>query len=268
MNLHVKKKINSFIKKAHRVYINFKALGVISGLHLYIRVYILKEQSYSLNYLDLKLEKWLNFENGFFIEAGGNDGISQSNTLNLEKKKKWRGILIEPVPSLAAASKNNRPGIITEAVALVGMDYQGTSIKITVCHLMSTIEGHNSQVDAKKHLEIAQSLYGVEPTTIEVPAVTLTSILEKNEVKNIDLLSLDVEGFEAQALKGLDFSRYAPKYILVEVRNKQEIDSILGEKYREVAILTDNKTFGYKDILYKLNQKNDCDGKNNKKNSI
>lgn len=39
----------------------------------------------ALDGLDDKFSKYLNFRNGFFIEAGGNDGISQSNTYYLER---------------------------------------------------------------------------------------------------------------------------------------------------------------------------------------
>ena len=42
---------------------------------------------YALNGLDKKLEKYLNYNNGFFIELGANDGITQSNTYFYEKKK-------------------------------------------------------------------------------------------------------------------------------------------------------------------------------------
>ena len=35
---------------------------------------------------------------GFFIEAGANDGEFISNTLELEKKYGWTGLLIEPNP--------------------------------------------------------------------------------------------------------------------------------------------------------------------------
>jgi hypothetical protein len=38
-------------------------------------------KSYSLNDLDLKLKAYLNFQRGYFIEAGANDGLDQSNTL-------------------------------------------------------------------------------------------------------------------------------------------------------------------------------------------
>jgi len=39
--------------------------------------------------------KYIDYPNGFFIEAGANDGIAQSYTYELEKNG-WRGILIEP----------------------------------------------------------------------------------------------------------------------------------------------------------------------------
>ena len=53
-----------------------------------IRFYIKRKFStfVALNCLDKKLEKYLNYKNGFYIEIGANDGISKSNTMFLEKK--------------------------------------------------------------------------------------------------------------------------------------------------------------------------------------
>jgi hypothetical protein len=50
----------------------------------------------SINNLDKKLLKYLNFKNGFYIECGANDGVNQSNTWYFEKSLNWIGILIEP----------------------------------------------------------------------------------------------------------------------------------------------------------------------------
>ena len=36
--------------------------------------------------------------NGFFIEAGADDFLSGSNTLLLEEKYNWTGLLVEPIP--------------------------------------------------------------------------------------------------------------------------------------------------------------------------
>ena len=38
-------------------------------------------------------------KNGFYIECGGLDGERSSNTLHLELKRKWNGLLVEMDPS-------------------------------------------------------------------------------------------------------------------------------------------------------------------------
>ena len=46
---------------------------------------------------------------GFFVEAGAFDGYVQSNTYYLERARGWRGLLVEPVPTLARAARRERP---------------------------------------------------------------------------------------------------------------------------------------------------------------
>jgi hypothetical protein len=54
-------------------------------------------------------------------------------------------------------------------------------------------------------------------SVIQVPTRTLDSILEEAETPvPIDLLSIDVEGHEAEVLRGFDFSRWQPRLILIE----------------------------------------------------
>ena len=68
-----------------------------------------KEKKYfGLNSLDKKLKKYLNYNEGYFIELGANDGVSQSNTYYFEKNNKWNGILIEPVIHNYIKCKKNR----------------------------------------------------------------------------------------------------------------------------------------------------------------
>ena len=60
----------------------------------------------ALNELDKKIEKYLNYKDGFFIEMGANDGINQSNTVFLERKYNWHGMLIEPSEKFTLLKKN------------------------------------------------------------------------------------------------------------------------------------------------------------------
>jgi hypothetical protein len=60
-------------------------------------------------------------------------------------------------------------------------------------------------------------------------------------------MSLDVEGFEAQVLAGLDFDRHAPRYLLVEQRDRAcsaAVAQLLAGRYRRCEQLSPH------DVLY------------------
>jgi len=199
------------------------------------------KKSYSINDLDLKLVPYLSkIKNGFFVEAGANDGIAQSNTLYFEKKYKWRGILVEAIPELASKARKNRPGAIVEEAALVSETYNKDTITMRYGRLMSVVSGGmKSKLEEDEHIHKAKEIKNIETYSVEVKTSTLTKILDKNRVTKIDFLSLDIEGYELQALLGLDMKRFRPRYILVEARYKNEIDEFMKKSnYKEIAQLS------------------------------
>ena len=200
-------------------------------------------KSYALADLDKKLEPYIGKKRGTFIEAGANDGIKQSNTLYFEQYFGWTGILIEPIPELSEACKQNRPLAKVVNAALVSADHQGETIRMTYCGLMSTTVGSMQSEDQRlAHTKVGVQFLtnGQTPYEVDVPTRTLSSIIDEFAVSEIDLLSLDIEGFEPSALRGLDLSRHAPQFILIETRHHQrhEIDEILANAYKPIAALT------------------------------
>lgn len=214
---------------------------------------ILKRRYTSLNNLDKKLEKYLDYNKGFFIELGANDGICQSNTYYFEKFKSWRGILVEPIPQkylecIKNRSKNN--SIFCKAC--VSFDYNKEHVDIIYSNLMSSSVNLESDIsDPEKHAKHGEKYLDNSENifTFQAEASTLNElIISSNAPKLIDLLSLDVEGVEIEVLKGIDHNAYKFKYILVECRNLDKIQDYL-KKFNYVL----KEKMSNHDYLFKLN---------------
>lgn len=201
----------------------------------------------SLFEIDRKLEHYLNYCNGFFIEAGANNGFNQSNTYYFEQFKGWKGILVEGIPELYQQCLLERPKAKVFNCALVSSDFSESYVTMKYSNLMSLVEGSlkSKQAEENHVIEGSKIQKGFIPYEIKVPARTLTSILDECEVNEIDFFSLDVEGYELSVLKGLDFNKYRPKYMLIEARFKEEIDNYISDLYVEIDQLS------YHDFLYK-----------------
>jgi FkbM family methyltransferase len=109
---------------------------------------------------------------------------------------------------------------------------------------MTTVAGFRDSPDADRDwVAEAHKVVQEEPEhEFTVPARTLSSVLDEARAPEIDLLSLDVEGFEPQVLAGLDLDRHAPRFILVEIRDmatgRAAIEAVLGDRYEPVEALS------------------------------
>jgi FkbM family methyltransferase len=192
------------------------------------------------------LRQYITQEQGFFVEAGANNGLSQSNTLYLERDG-WSGLLIEPIPALHAQCRLNRH-VPVEGCALVPPEMAGQLVPMTYANLMSVVDGIGSAHEQEAHLHAARPHLrrGEELYRVEVPGRTLTEVFDMYDVGRVDLLCLDLEGFEAPALRGLDFWRFQPEWLLIEARHERDVETVIGRSYVPVA------RSGDYDVLYHL----------------
>jgi FkbM family methyltransferase len=149
----------------------------------------------------------LSWPGGFFIESGGHDGKFQSNTLALEKFFGWRGLLVEPAISNIAKIHANRNRSIAIHAGLVALGEDGAKLSDPGGGPMGKIAIGSGNVKGR----------------------ALSSLLDDLNVTEVDFWSLDVEGYEVEVLKGMDFRRLRPKLIVVEVwgYNRNEVFSLM-----------------------------------------
>ena len=178
----------------------------------------MQEESYSMSDskgipLDKKLDMLFNHKkDGFFIELGAFDGITQSNTYFFELNRNWKGLLIEPSKNSFDLCCINRPNSIVVNCCCVSNTYTDTKIFGDFnSTLMSSVNGERLRSNQ----------------LIEVKALTLEKILDENNIDiEIDFLSLDTEGYELPILQGLNLDKYRPKYLLIEIYSN-EFNNIL-----------------------------------------
>jgi FkbM family methyltransferase len=199
-------------------------------------------------------------QGGTFVEAGAHDGYTQSNTYYLERWQGWSGVLVEPVPQLRARCVRRRPRARVFGCALVGPD-DGQTVAIRLEDLMSEIVPSGTIVDGKHDANgerVAGGVLGacdLDPRpqdargAIEVPARTLSSVLDEAGLAEVDVIVLDLEGAELAAIAGLDRERHAARFILVETldRGAQQpaLDAALAPDYEFF------EAFSPYDVLYR-----------------
>lgn len=123
------------------------------------------------------------FRQGFFVEIGANDGFTLSNTVYLEEKFGWSGLLIEANPGYHGSLRKRKSKSVVAAVVEQEGYYQFCS-----AGLYGGLVGHLD----KTHENMTRNA-----GYISVWGTTLKRILEDNGAPEVvNFISIDVEGAE------------------------------------------------------------------------
>ena len=207
--------------------------------------------------IHLKILPYLkDIKNGFFVEAGALDGLFMSNTKALEDMG-WNGLLIEPSAQAVEKCKQNRKCLVEEC-ALVSKDYVGDTVTGDFF-----FDGRDGGLGAwssitRRHYDVYDSNRNLVDKIVY--AHTLENIFKKHGIKKVDFLSLDVEGYELEALKGINFDDVDITYILTEINldeySLRDVNALLKD-YENLGCLsgfnykTPNWNGLHNDYLYK-----------------
>jgi len=207
-NYHILKKKNFYqiLEKAN----NLRNITNIIQIFNLKKINKKKFSHYSQIGQDIFVASFFNLKKkGFFIEIGAGDGIYHSNTYFLEKYYNWRGILVEPCKFWKKNKKIRKKSIWVEKII-----FNKTGLLIGFDHNQK--KPFNSKINFNK-------------TVNKVKTINMKDLLSYYKVpKDIDYMSIDIEGDEYKVLKQIDFNKYNIKVLTIEDNNnKTKIKKLL-----------------------------------------
>jgi len=166
------------------------------------------------------LEAFPGLRKGFFVDVGSADGVEDSNTKVLEDLG-WEGVCIDPFPRNMST---RRCAMLANVVDSTG----GKRVRFRKAGDLGGIEEHLGRWKEST----------LDASVVEFETHTLTELLSRAKAPPfIHYMSIDIEGAELEALKGLDFGRYRIGALTIEHNfeepKRSQIRALLeGKGYR------------------------------------
>ena len=162
------------------------------------------------------IENVVNYKRGKkFLDVGANDGITESNTYCLEKDYGWTGVCVEANEELAKKCACNRPLSVVSCSVVWSCEQEINFVQPrSGNNLLSRIDNihWNNQYFENEFINPISSKRNTE---------TIQNILGCGD-HHFDYFSLDIEGAELEALKGINWLKTSFGFITVEFGNRQD----------------------------------------------
>lgn len=163
---------------------------------------------------------WVCFElgekrQGFFVEFGATNGLTNSNTWLLEHHYGWKGILAEPNPVWHHDLAANRG---------VPIEHNCVSSRSGEVVTFITTDDSDPELSAIANFSAGDHFAEVRSKgiQIQIDTISLDDLLDKYDApREIDYISIDTEGSEYDILSAYSFER---RFRLISVENNRKTE--------------------------------------------
>lgn len=180
---------------------------------------------------------------GVVVEVGaaGPKFLSMSRHF---RESGWRAITIEPNPYFIEQHQAEGLRVLPFACGQADQD----DVDFELVHQPAEMEGGRISYESFSALKVVDAYRAHNPTittrTIKVNVRRLDTLLAQESVETVDLLSIDVEGWELQVLDGFSLERFRPVVVMENfLRDPGYADYMVRRGYRLFADLYPNQVY-------------------------
>ncbi|HEY9811268.1 MAG TPA: FkbM family methyltransferase [Halomicronema sp.] len=183
----------------------------------------------------------------YFIQIGCCDGVVGDCLHDLIIRYQWRGILIEPVKYLFEKLRANYEGcdqLIFCNVAISSEDgskdfwylrKNDDGLPVWYDQLGSffpdVVLKHEKEIPNIRDYLVSE----------KIACVSFNSLVEKYNIKQVDIVQIDTEGYDFEILKQVDFEKFRPSIVIYEHKHLSQEDKEASQEFL--------RGFGYK-VIY------------------
>lgn len=172
----------------------------------------------------------------FFVQVGAHEGRAGDPISLYIKRDDWRGVLVEPVPSLYRRLRRHYrhvDGLAFENVAIAEEDGQRPFFRLAeaageVYELADSLGSLDREVLRSHEEQVPDIDDYVEE--IEIPCWSFDTLLRRHQVAKIDLLHLDTEGYDGRLLATFPWQRFRPQVVVYEHDHLGDDEQLATEK--------------------------------------
>ena len=208
--------------------------GKMSKYHFIIESLVKGRISYSLQGEDILLDYYLqNKKEGFFVDIGAHHPTRFSNTYRLYQKG-WRGINIDVTLGSMDIFRKKRPEDTNLEIGISDKKEK----KTLFCFNEPALNTFDNKL-AKTYIQKGYKLKKRKQIFTQKTSTVLDKYLPKN--KNIDLMNIDIEGYDYKAIKANNWQKYRPLIITIEISRQQvkKIQDIMNNEIYKFLLKND-----------------------------
>jgi FkbM family methyltransferase len=164
------------------------------------------------------------YPDAVFVQVGANDGVGHDLLIDEVESRRWRGVLVEPVPYVferLQANHGANPRLELDNVAIADVDGSRELYYLDAAEPGAPLPDWYDKLGSFNRDVIAKHAPAIPDFDRRLRAepvrcVTFETLCRTHGLTSVDLVQIDTEGYDFEIIKLIDLDRLTPRLVIYE----------------------------------------------------